>query len=118
MIFVFTEFNFVNRIHFCVTKVTFVRQNSLLSCHRSYSLLFYLNHSPIGCNTFIFGEGKPRPIPRLRESGEKQVRLLLDPRLVRRIAVTQKIRSLIRTLRLRSKQNQSSCFHRPICFEK
>ena len=60
MIFVVTDFNFVNRIHFCVTKVTFVRQNSLLSCHRSYSLLFYVNHSPIGCNTRIFGEGKPR----------------------------------------------------------
>jgi hypothetical protein len=55
-----TEFNFVDRIHFCVTKFTFVRQNSILSCQRSYSLLFYVNHSPIGCNAWIFGEGKPR----------------------------------------------------------
>jgi hypothetical protein len=59
-IYVFIEFTFVNRINFCDTKFTFVRQNSLLSCKRSYSSLFYVNHSPIGWNTCIFGEGKPR----------------------------------------------------------
>jgi hypothetical protein len=49
-----------NKIHFCQTKFTFVKQNSFLSCHRSYSLLLYVNYSPIGCNTSIFGEGKLR----------------------------------------------------------